>query len=426
MGTMEMVTRRHSWGVEWASDQDVIKAHFRLRRTEEALDDDGVGKQLEILDDDPHHPAVLSMWHEQVQKDKIARLAAKIDREQGFQPRKAKEAWKLLKRATPDMLARRGTMRPTRPGSAGPMSSMLSYRQLSAAVQAEALALGGAVRSAALRAAMQSAEGTGADSAIGALLHQQRALEAEQQAHAHAHARASRRPHEQPPRWAAADADAELLLQPPSTPTSRCRADGGTAPQDQLLLYEGAAAGHAAAQAGEWRHDGALADSLADSPTRAMMAAYFARQREERQWPSAGHGAADPHRVLSQGEFAITDVEAYRAAIQVAANFRSGLRGPLGRRLTYNAAAAAARRGIRSTSVAALEPAAACGAQARRAYHAAISQAANACGQLAYAEAVQAQSGQGALAGKRHRAESGSGADGEGKGAGEGERKGEV
>ena len=71
-----MITRRTGAEVDWASDRDVIKSHFKMRREELT------SHEVQIYDDGNHHPMVLSQWHTQIKADSLERAAARIDREQ--------------------------------------------------------------------------------------------------------------------------------------------------------------------------------------------------------------------------------------------------------------------------------------------------------------------------------------------------------
>ena len=51
-GAMDMITRRTRDGVDWASDREVIKAHFKMRREEDNQ------HEVQIYDDGNHHPMV--------------------------------------------------------------------------------------------------------------------------------------------------------------------------------------------------------------------------------------------------------------------------------------------------------------------------------------------------------------------------------
>ena len=53
---MNIITRRYEWGVDWASDREVINGHFKLRY-ELAEDERGV----QIEEDEAHRPMILSM-----------------------------------------------------------------------------------------------------------------------------------------------------------------------------------------------------------------------------------------------------------------------------------------------------------------------------------------------------------------------------
>ena len=85
---METITRIAPDGVpEWASDREVIKAHFRRR--EEGSD--------HVEDEGSHHPMILSLWHAEIKKDGLARAAVramraeKAEREKQFHWKTSKE-----------------------------------------------------------------------------------------------------------------------------------------------------------------------------------------------------------------------------------------------------------------------------------------------------------------------------------------------
>ena len=68
---METITRIGPAGPEWASDREVIKAHFKRRESQDK----------DVEDDGNHQPYILSLWHKEVKKDAIAHAAARVARE---------------------------------------------------------------------------------------------------------------------------------------------------------------------------------------------------------------------------------------------------------------------------------------------------------------------------------------------------------
>ena len=143
--TMETITRVAPDGVpEWASDKDVIKAHFNERAK----------GNRDIEDDGNHYPMVLTLWYAEIKKDAIAHAAVRAMREERRQKQKRLEAV-MGKRRAAERLAKEGELHKN--------TLVLQWQAAQEKEEAERLAaMGGSRRASLIGAAARRGSLTGA------------------------------------------------------------------------------------------------------------------------------------------------------------------------------------------------------------------------------------------------------------------------